>query len=231
MTDPRYFYRNGGEENCVAHVSQLFSSLGNRETVSASLTYAEDSVDSADSGVSSACIMAIHNHLGSSKVWKKTDPWAAEVEYTIPHPAGDVTAFDTSSGGDATLSRNSVVLCLSGSCANNDKWKVSLTRKTSVSADKMDLNTQRYSRVKVMNIKRFYYETNRSSWVFKLVVAWEGVTKEGAEASGKRYFVYVETNPCDNIKTSSNPRHSAASFLDKILDIISLDGTRKVLTF
>ena len=222
----QYFYRSAAEENCVAHVSELFASLGNREMVSASLAY---TADCETPGVSSACIMDIHNHLDSSKIWKKTDPWSTEVEYTIPHPAGDVTAFDTSSGGDATLSRNSVGLCIKG--ASSDKWKVSLTRSSAVSADRMDLNTQRFSRVKIMNIKRFYYETSRSSWVFKLVVAWEGVSKERAKANGKRYFVYVETNPNDLAKTSSNPPYSAASFLDKILDIISLDGKRKVLTF
>ena len=222
----QHFYRNGAEENCVAHVSELFVSLGNRETVRASLTYTGDS---ESAGVSSACIMDIHNHLDSSKIWKKTDAWSTEVEYTIPHPAGDVTAFDTSSGGDATLSRNSVGLCIEG--VGSDKWKVSLTRSSAESADSMDLNTQRFSRVKIMNIKRFYYETSRSSWVFKLVVAWEGVSKERAESNGKRYYVYVETNPNDHAKTSSNPRYSAASFLDKILDIISLDGRRKVLTF
>lgn len=175
-------------------------------------------------------MMAIHNHLDSATMWKKKDPWVTEVEYTIPHPHGDVTAFDTSSGADATLTRNTVVLSMTGSCAKNERWGIFLQRVSAQPSDKMDMNTQRYSRVKVMNVKRFFYETDRSSWVFKLVVSWEGSSKEDAKASSRRYFVYVESHRDHHMKTSTNPAYSAASFLDKILDIISLDGRRQILT-
>ena len=219
------FYKTFSEQNCVGDVSQMFHKLGNKERVSASLAYPENS----ENGVSSSCMMAIHNYLDSSSIWKKTIPWATEVEYTIPHPGGDITAFDTNSGADAELSRQSVVRFLAGSCAADEKWKILLTRMSAQPFDRMDFNTSRFSWVKVMNTKRFYYETARSSWVFKLVVSWEGVTKEDAKSGAKKYFVCVETN--DNVKTSSNPTYSAASFLDKVLDIVSLDGRRQTLTF
>lgn len=229
---PQLFYKNCSEENCVSYVSHLFQSLGNREEVSASLAYfeggSEATAASYPDGVSSKCMMEIHNHLDSSNIWKKTVPWVTEVEYTIPHPNGDVTAFDTKSGGDAQLSRKSVALNLTGSCLGNENWRIYFSRISAEPSDKMDFNTTRYSWVKVMNIKRFFYETNRSSWIFKLVVCWEGVTVEDAKKGDKKYFVYVETN--DNMKMSSNPPHSAASFLDKILDIISLGGRRQILT-
>lgn len=225
------FYRNISEENSVKDISRFFQSLGNRETVSASLGYSVDGSPPTDAGISSACMTAIHNHLDSAKMWKMKSPWATEVEYTIPHPSGDVTAFDTNSGGDATLTRNSVVLSKTGSCANHEGCGIFLLRVSAQPSDKMDMNTQRYSRVRVMNVKRFFYETDRSSWVFKLVVAWEGATKEAAKASSRRYFVSVESQRTHNVKTSSNPAYSAASFLDKVLDIISLDGRRQILTF
>lgn len=218
------FYKSIQEETCVSRVSQLFQALGNRERVFASLTTGDSG------GVSADCMMAIHNHLDSSKMWAKVVPWVTEVEYTIPHPGGDITAFDTNSGGEAKLSRNSVVRLITATPGEKDSsWKISLTRTSSQPSDKMDFNTTRFSWVKVMNMKRFYYETDRSSWVFKLVVSWEGVTKEDAKASGKKYLVYVETD--DIVKTSANPSYSAASFLDKILDIISLEGRRQTLVF
>lgn len=218
------FYKSCKEETCVSDVSRLFQSLGNREKVSASLAY------SGVSGVSSRCMIQIHNYLDSSDIWQKTTPWETEVEYTIPHPSGDVTAFDTSSGADAKLSRKSVVLSLTGSSGTDKNWRVFVTRVSSEPSDKMDFNATRFSWVKVMNIKRFYYETSKSSWVFKLVVCWEGATKEEARAGAKKYFVYVETN--DVSKTFSSPSYSTASFLDKVLDIISLDGgSRHTLVF
>lgn len=222
----RQFYKNCKEETCISDVSRLFESLGNKEKVSASLAYYGEA-HQYPSGVSSSCMMKIHNYLDNSKIWEKTTPWTTEVEYTIPHPSGDVTAFDTNSGADAKLSRKSVVLDLTVGCATDENWRIFITRVSSEPSDKMDFNTTRFSWVKVMNIKRFYYETNKSSWVFKLVVSWEGVTKEEANAGVKKYFVYVETN--DVSKTFSSPPYSTASFLDKILDIISLDGSRQTL--
>lgn len=217
------FYRNFSDETCVGLVSELFKGLGNRETVSASLT-------GEGSGVSNDCMKAIHNHLDSSKTWARVPTWVTEVEYTIPHPQGDITAFDTNSGGDAKLFRNAVVRSIVASPDQNEqRWKIELKRTSSKPSDKMDFNTTRFSRVRVMNTKRFHYETERSSWVFKLVVCWEGATKEDAKTSDKRYFVYVETN--DTAKTSSNPSYSAASFLDKIVDIISLEGKRRTILF
>ena len=217
------FYRNSSDETCVGLVSDLFKGLGNKETVSASLT-------TTDSGVSPDCMMSIHNHLDSSKMWATVPCWVTEVEYTIPHPDGDITAFDTNSGGDAKLSRNVAVQSMAArpGVLEHD-WKIDLRRTSSQPSDKMNFNTTRFSRVRVMNIKRFHYETDRSSWVFKLVVSWEGGTKEEARAGGKRYYVYVETH--DNTKTSSSPSYSAASFLDKIVDIVSLAGERQTLFF
>lgn len=222
---PKLFYKNCFEESCVSHVSQMFTSLGNKDKVCASLAYSS----CGDSGgISDGSMMGIHNHLDSSKIWKKTVPWVTEVEYTIPHPSGDTTAFDTNSGADAKLSRKSVVSKLTGRCEFDTGWRISITRTSDEPSDKMDFKTTRWTWVKVMNVKRFHYETSRSSWVFKLVVSWEGVTKEDAKAGAKKYVVYVES--VDNVKTSSNPSYSAASFLDKILDIISLDGRRQTLT-
>ena len=80
-----------------------------------------------------------------------------------------------------------------------------------------------------MNTKKFFYETERSSWIFKLVVSWYGKTKKDAESSQKKYFVYIESN--GESKSSSNPEYTSASFLEKIIDLISLDGKRKTLSF
>lgn len=224
------FYKKISDESCVGYIRPMFDKLGNKEKVFASLLYLQrDQGDQDDQGLSSSRMMAIHNHLDSSNMWKKTIPWVTEVEYTIPHPGGDITAFDTTSGDPAQLSRRSVVVSVTGGCAADESWRILLTRMSVEPFDRMDFNTSRFSWVKIMNTKRFYYETGTSSWVFKLVVSWEGLTKQAAKSGGKKYFVSVETN--DNVKTSLNPGYSAASFLEKILDIISLDGPRQTLTF
>lgn len=219
-----YFYRNSSEETCIPYVSKLFETLQKNERVEASL---HDS--GVQGGISLESITAIHNHLQSSRIWKKVTPWNTEVEYIIPHPDGDISAFDTSSGGDAKLTRNDIRVDFTASCVKKTNTYVSFKRIVEEPSDKMDFNTTRFSSVKIMNTKRFYYETERSSWVFRLVVMWSGSTKQEAEESDKTYIVSIETN--DVRKAYSNPKYISASFLEKILDIISLDGRRKILTF
>jgi hypothetical protein len=216
------YYKTCAEESCVEEMSPMFRQLGCQDSVTASI-FRSDGV-----GVSHSCFLGIYNHLESSNMWKKNEPWVTEVEYTIPHPEGDVVAFDTKSERDATLRSTSVQKKMIG--YTNDKlWGVTLTRTTAVNYDEMDLNAQRFSRVKIMNTKRFLYETERSSWVYKLAVSWEGVTKEEAKCSEMRYSVQIETN--DNRKASVDPSYSTASLLEKVLDIVSQGKRRGVLEF
>jgi len=219
------FYTNSSDENCIPDISKkLFKSMTKTETVSASIN------DTGQpEGVSKESIDAVHTHLQSANIWKKTTDWITEVEYTIPHPIGDITAFDTNSGGDAKLSRKNNISDFKATCLNDDKTYIRFTRNKETPSDEMDFNTTRFSSVRIMNTKKFFYETGRSSWIFKLVVSWYGNTKSEAESSPKRYFVYIETN--GESKASSNPEYTSASFLEKIIDLVSLGGKRKTLEF
>lgn len=199
---------------------ELFNCLDNNEKVIASIQDPE-----RPGGISKESINDIHTHLQSSRIWKLKTKWMTEVEYTIPHPRGDVSAFDTNSDGDAKLSRKNIVSSFSASCEDN---LVRFERIKEEPSDSMDFNTTRFSSVKIMNAKRFYYETERSCWVFRLVVSWEGDTKSEAERSPKKYFAYIETNGVS--KASSNPMYTAASFLEKIIDVISVGRDRQMLT-
>lgn len=215
------YYKSFTKESIVDDICPLFQDLSNKEIVTATISCGEGE------GVTYECIMDVHNYLDRSKIWKKTTPWITEVEYTIPHPGGNITAFDTSVQ-QAQLSRKSAIASVTGRSGNNT-WNVSVTRVLTHAFDKMDFNASRFSWVRVMNTKRFYYETKKSCWVFRLVVCWEGDTKQMAKAGGKKYFINVET--IDHVKSSANPRYSAASILEKILDLISLEGTRQTLIF
>lgn len=217
-------YKNGSDENSVPFVSRLFQNMGKTDRVTASLRDSD-----VQEGVSAGSMSSIHTHLQSANIWRRSIRWTTEVEYTIPHPDGDVTAFDTNSGGDAKLTRNKVELEFVGCCAYRPTSSVVFRRTSETPSNNMDFNTTRFSSVRIMNAKRFYYETERSSWVFNLVVAWEGNTKQDAEESLKKYYVYVET--VDNRKTTSNPKYSAASFMEKTLDVLSVEGKRQVITF
>lgn len=230
------FYKSLREENCVGQVSKLFDDLKNTERVSAFLTITAqgNSVQAGPPGSHAPAehMTHIHNHLDSSKIWKQILPWATEVEYTIPHPNGDITAFDTNSGGEAKVSRNSTIESFSATTTDakdSTPWRIGFTRTLFEPTPKTDFNASRFSRVKIINTKRFFYETERSSWIFKLVVSWEGATKEEAKENGKTYSVFVETN--DTTKASIHPLHSTASFLEKVLDIVSLEGRRQILDF
>ena len=219
-----YFYTNGSEENCIPHIScKLFKSMVKNETVTASIHDTRQ-----PEGISKEYIDTIHNHLQSTNIWKKTTNWTTEVEYTIPHPEGDISAFDTNSGGDAKLSRKDIVSDFNATCYKDNKVSVQFTRTKENPSDGMDFNTSRFSAVRIMNTRKFHYETERSNWIFKLVVSWYGKTKSDAQSSPKRYFVYIETG---DLKGSSNPEYTSASFLEKIIDLISLDGRRKTLSF
>ena len=219
------FYKNSSDENCIPNISKsLFKYMTKNEIILASINETGQA-----EGISKGTIDDIHTHLQSTNIWKKKTEWVTEVEYNIPHPKGDITAFDTNSGGDAKLSRRKTIADFKAVCLEDDKIYVRFVKTNDTPSDGMDFNTTRFSSVRIMNTKKFFYETDRSSWVFKLVVSWYGNTKSDAESSPKKYFAYIETN--GDVKAASNPEYTSASFLEKIIDLISLGGKRKTLSF
>ena len=257
--DPKspLYYRNLKDTNCVTTLSRLFEKLDSSVKVSACLGVipgSETTLDTKDQdhhrlgdhhhhhdhrrqnsprnhrqeGLSFEYMTRVHCNLSSSKIWERHTDWTTEVEYTIPHPDGDVTAFDTSSSADARLWRKMSTLHFYAHCG---PFNVSLERFTEEPLDKMDMNTSRFSFVKITNTKRFFYETKRSSWVFKLVVLWEGATKAETEKSEKKYLVYVESGS-RMTQLSTDTEYTTASLLDKVIDMLSIGhGERRALEF
>lgn len=207
------FYESSSNENCIAEVGSLFCNLGRDEKVCATLSDGKD-------GVSIEKMKMIHHHLRSSNSWKDTLNWSTEVDYTIPHPEGDATASDTSSPGEEKLTRSVCIMCMNAVCSNT-AWRVRLERVLEKPFAKIDFNVTRFSRVKIMKVKRFIYETPRSCWCFKLVVEWSGETKDIAEKSSRKYRIFVESLR-DKKQVTLNVNYTAASFLEKILDLVSL---------
>ncbi|ACH46777.1 unknown [Feldmannia species virus] len=212
------FYVSSENENCVGSVSKLFAALDREDKVSASLS--ERQCEDGE-GVSMGSMTAIHHHLASSESWKEVLDWQTEVEYTIPHPAGEVTASDTASDGEAKIFREDRVSTLKALCG--DAWGAKICRVKHTPVVKIDFNVTRFSSVKIMSTKSFVYETPRSCWRFKLIVFWEGESKDAAEKSPKKFRVLVESVR-DKEQVGVNVMYTAASFLEKILDIVSLDS-------
>jgi len=83
--------------------------------------------------------------------------------------------------------------------------------------------------VKITKSKIFTYSTKNSSWKYKLCISWEGINKEEAELSEKKYYITIETD--DTTKASKNVRYTIISFLEKILDMEFIRSNRKVIHF
>ena len=213
------FYRNASDENCVEYIADFFKNLQSTETVSARIQNA------LGGSLTYERVVEIFNHLDSSQSWRRVSDWEVEVEYTISHPDGNVVAVDTNTTRSASLTRRTVSRFCSGSCEDKT-FEISRVRYTHI--DQLDFNTNLYSSVRILKSKRFYYQTKRSSWTFRVSLVWEGDTKACAEKSDKKYLVFVETNDV-NIATS-NPMYTAASFLEKVIDVVSVSaGQRRAL--
>lgn len=212
MEDP-LTYKDTTSHRCISSMSSLFEGLGSGEFVQASV------LKNSDYGYEA--ITRVHNHLHSCRSWVKVQDWDEEVEYTINHPSGDVYAYDTKSTG--TRLRTITPKDAAFEAFGPDGRSCAVFRTiVEEPVDHIDFTTTRFSWVKVMNVKRFYYETARSSFVYRLVVRWEGETKDAAKENGMQFGIYLETN--DASKMGEFPEQSCVSFMEKTLDLLSGDS-------
>lgn len=211
-------YRDHESHTCIAAMSKLFEGLGPGESVQATVTR-----DPRREAYES--ITEVHNNLSSCRTWSKVQGWDEEVEYTINHPSGDVYAYDTKSTGTRLRTIDHKQGSFRAQCVDESASAV-IRRVTEQPIEYIDFSTTRFSWVKVMNVKRFFYESARSSFVYRLVVQWEGATKEVAKENGMQFKIYLETN--DHSKMSGVPPQSVVSFMEKTLDLLS-DGRRHIV--
>lgn len=216
------YYTTTSDQNCLDDVKKFFDGLSGLERVQAQL-YKDD--DSPEKGLPFDKVTEIFNHLESSKSWAHVSEWDVEVEYTILHPDGDVVAVDTNTKKSAYLTRRTISRSCKGRCRDDAGSCFQLIRVKSLDIDQLDFNTTLFSSVKILKSKRFHYQTARSSWTFRVTMTWEGETKEDAEKSEKKYFVFVETN--DTLIASNSPGYTAASFMEKVIDVISVSHERR----
>lgn len=213
-----WVYKNPQSHTCIEAMSKLFEGLQAGETVEACITRAPPSEGQRT-------MTEVHNYLSSCKTWAAVHGWDDEVEYTINHPLGDVYAYDTKSTGTRLRTIEYNESSFKASCDGADAC-VLIRRVLEQPVDDVAITTKRFSWVKVMNVKRFFYESARSSFVYKLVVLWQGATKDEAKARGPDFQLFLETR--DRAKMTAFPAQSLVSFMEKTLDVVS-DGKRRVL--
>lgn len=212
-----WVYKDPQSHTCIEAMSRLFEGLQAGETVEARITRAPGA-DGYET------MTEVHNHLTSCRTWAAVHGWDDEVEYTINHPLGDVYAYDTKSTGTRLRTIDYKEPSFRATC-DGTAASVLIRRVSEQPVDDVDITTTRFSWVKVMNVKRFFYESSRSSFVYKLVVLWQGATKEEAKQQGPEFKLFLETN--DHAKMTTFPAQSLVSFMEKTLDVVS-NGRRCV---
>jgi len=204
------FYRSPKEQDSLPEISKLFSGLSHSEKVVGVIN------EIGITGVSHDKLIHINNHLGSSNCWSNVQDWTVYVKYTIKHPDGDVFISDNINNTKSNVSRETSVLTydaeFSGGILN--LYRISLDKP------KGRFNTKKYNNVRVSRVKTFSYCTERSSFLFKLEIVWNGKSKEDASSSEPRFIFSLETD--DSIKSSKDSMYSSVSFVEKCLDIVSL---------
>lgn len=205
------FYRSPKEQDSLSEISKLFYELSSSEKIIGTIN------EKGITGVSHDKLIHINNHLSSSNCWSNVQDWTVYVKYTIKHPDGDVFISDNISNTESNISREDEVL-------NYDAYFsggiLKLYRLCSNKPPKGRFNTKKYTNVRVSRVKTFSYCTERSSFLFKLEIVWNGKSKEDASSSEPRFIFSLETD--DYIKSSKNSMYSAVSFIEKCLDIVSL---------
>lgn len=217
--DQPLHYESPNSHACIREMAVLFRGLDKMETVQAMV-----SIVVGKCGYES--ITEVHNNLVSCNTWSRVQDWSEEVEYTITHPDGDVYAYDTKATGTRLRTvdtKDPSFRCL---CRDN-RNSAEIKRIVEKEVDYLDFSTTRFSRIKVMNVKRFFYESARSSFVYRLVVEWEGSSKDDAKASGPSFKIYLETN--DALKLNASPEQSLVSFMEKTLDLLSKENRQALI--
>lgn len=67
--------------------------------------------DCVNGGISYETLACVNNNLSMSTCWADTQDWEVSVEYTVPHPKGDIiTVSDTKTLNNASMGRKMTAL-------------------------------------------------------------------------------------------------------------------------
>lgn len=211
-------YQGPQSNLCIDAMSkELFEGLDKGEIVQAAVERASGDVDHQ-------WIDAINNNLSTCTAWSRVQDWEVEVEYKIDHPQGHVFAVETKTSGARMRKVDHKGVPFQARAG--DGCLATIRRVVEEPVDGIDFNNTRFSSVKITNVKRFYYESQRSSIVYRLVVQWQGVTKDEAQANGPVFKIYLETN--DHAKMAVCPQSGCVSFMEKMLDLLTIGQRREV---
>ena len=214
-----FFYKNASDENAIKYMRCLFENLDSTHSVYALYELNEEGM------------IALHNHMNSATIWDPVPKWDSGIRYTINHPDGEIKISDTNRGETTEIYRESVLNEFKGQTSGGDvAFSVFRTTREPVDFSVTSCHASRYTWVEIESRKTFKYTSERASWDFNLSVAWEGRTKEAAEASKKRYLVNVSMASID--RASRDPGYTTASFIEKLMDtLFQKSSSRHIVLF
>ena len=205
MTEFPLFYKTATSQNCVEEVEELFSNVTNE-------SYIESEFEVTFEGM-----VDLHNHMNSSNTWGNVTQWDSGIYYTIHHPDSDITACDLNKGENTSVFTQTIDKRYWGSTGDGTThFTISRYNRHQMGSSLDSVYIKNCKWVKIESKKSFEYESERSSWVFSLIVLWEGESKKEAENSVKRYIVNI--SPGVKSLKSPNTGYVAASFMEKIMD-------------
>jgi len=217
------YYKSSDDQNCIPKMSEFFTEMDGDECVVANFNGIN-----GERGVTKEKMTNISNHLSSSRCWSSVEDWKVDVEYTIDHPLGNIVVSDNKLKNIPSAIRKESVKTLNASFPGSETC-IEFERFKRNKAECAYTNMTKSSFVKITKSKCFVYSTKNSSWIYKLSISWEGVNKEEAEVSEKKYYVTIETN--DTNKASFNSGYTSVSFLEKVLDVEFINVGRKLINF
>jgi hypothetical protein len=205
-------YATAENETCLENLSEAFTDLCADEHVAACLGHYQQFC--FQPYVTEEHFTNFHNFLHNGRCWHRVGKWQSRCTFSIQHPKGVYYILDTERGAkteifqmheqrrwDGTMKDSGISFCIK-------------RKKRSVQSHKLNLSA--FFDVCLESTRTFSYESATSAWTFRLSAIWQGATETAARQSPRKFQITVESS--DSSKAGRDPRYSAASMCEKIID-------------
>ncbi len=213
-------YKNGADENCISRLAVLFENM--EDHVYVQVLFGSYVQFAFNPYISHERFMNMNNFFARATCWKEVLSWHPRVTYTVRNRTlGKILFEDIDNGKSSEMYRDVEENRFVGK-ASETIFHIIRKKRIIHTSDK--LVTSDYEDVQVEKTKTYLYETSNSSWLFRLSIVWMGKTVEDAKNTERFYQFSIESS-----KTSiamKDPKYSAASLCEKILDACGRDSDK-----